>query len=414
MLPLLLSLACHAPADTADFGPALPSLERVGDVAVLRVAGTAYEMGYAQGELLHAELAEGAAWITDSELVVLEGLAEFYGLLDQARAESYPEVVEECQGIVDAFGDEEAWSLDRCLLLAYGDVAIERVSQSLGCTQLVAAGPASADGEVVHARNLDWTEIGFIIDHPTLIVRHPDDGLPWVAFGFPGNVSPYNGMNAAGLAFASNEAYGTAEVLDHGYAHTQMARFALEHFETLAEVRDYLDAQIHASAEILTFSDGHARDAAVFELAVDAQAVRPLSADGVVYATNHFVDPATAAVHQEPSSGSHARYLRLQQLAEPDGADSLYGQLDLATGVRVLRDTYNPVQDVTYPPEQFDDGDTIANNGAIQSLVMLPTSGRIYVASGPVPVPQGGFTGFSLPWLFGEAEANDIDPAEVP
>ena len=41
-------------------------------------------------------------------------------------------------------------------------------------------------------------------------------------------------------------------------------------------------------------------------------------------------------------------------------------------------------------------------------------SGRIYVASGPVPVPQGGFTGFSLPWLFGKAETNDVDPAEVP
>jgi hypothetical protein len=247
--------ACEPPGDSAEAGLE-PSVEMVGEIAVLRVAGSPYEMGYAHGELLREQLEEGAEYIEDSEMALLEGLASFYGLLEQAQHESYPWVVEECQGMVDAYGDEDEWSLDRCLLLAYGDVVMEKLSQEWGCSQFVASGAATTDGSVVHGRNLDWAEVSFMVDNPTLIVRHPEDGVPWVAFGFPGNISPYNGMNALGLSFASNEAHGAEPVGAAGPAHTQMGRYALERYGTLDEVESFVLGETHASATILVFADG--------------------------------------------------------------------------------------------------------------------------------------------------------------
>jgi hypothetical protein len=405
--------ACKESMDTAA-PPFEPSVEFVGEIAVLRVAGSPYEMGWAHGELLKDQLEEGAEFIEDSELVLLEGVANMYGLLEQAEAESYPWVVEECQGMVDAYGDEDEWSMARCLLLAYGDVVMEKVSQEWGCSQFVASGAASADGSVVHGRNLDWAEVSFMVDNPTLIVRHPEDGVPWVAFGFPGNISPYNGMNALGLSFASNEAHGTEPVGATGPAHTQMGRYALETYGTLDEVESFVLGETHASATTLVFADGDEGDARVLELAIGAQAARAMNDQGLILATNHFVDAGTAAVHQRPSTNSSVRYTRMEQLLEPDGQDSLYGALDLDTAVGVLRDTINATTGHEYGPELFDGGNTIANNGAIQALVMLPTAGEIYVASGAIPVPQRAYTGFSLDWLFGYTQENQVDPAEIP
>ncbi len=412
LLPLLLT-ACPAPEDSAET-PFEPSVEQVGEVTILRVAGTPYEMGWSHGELLRDQLEEGAEWIDDSELVLLEGVAAMYGLIEQAESQSYPDVVEECQGMVDAYGDEDEWSMNRCLLLAYGDIVMEKVNQEWGCSQFVASGPASADGGLVHGRNLDWAEVTFMVDNPTLIVRHPDDGVSWVAFGFPGNVSPYNGMNALGLSFASNEAHGLEAVGTVGPAHTQMARYALQSFGTLDEVESFVLGEDHASATTIVFADGDEGDARVLELAVGAQAVRSMDDDGLILATNHFVEDSTAAVHNTPSTSSAARFSRLEQLLEPAGQDGIYGGVDLEAAVGVLRDTTNATSGYSYGPKLFDGGDTIANNGAIQALVMLPSSGQIYVAAGEIPVPQRAFTGFSLDWLFGYADSNEVDPVEVP
>ncbi len=417
LLALLLSLgACSSPLDTGptQANPSPPSVERVGSITVLRVAGTPYEMGFAHGELLREGIEDGADYIEDSELALLQGMAHWYGLLDQAREQSNPEVLDECQGMVDAYGDEEEWSMDRCLLLAYGDVVLERLSQEVGCTQFVASGAATADGTLVHGRNLDWSEVTFMVENPTLIVRHPEGGVPWVAFGFPGNISPYNGVNALGLSFASNEAHGRDDAGQQGPGHNQMAHHALAHFGTLDEVESYLLSQPHASASSLVFADGGEGDARVFELAVSAQASRALDAQGLVYATNHFVEEATAAVHKNPSDNSSARWARLEQLLEPEGPDTIHGNVDVQAAVAVLRDTTHATDGTVHDPELFDGGDTIANNGAIQSLVMQPGAGRIWVASGAIPVPQRAFTGFTLDWLFGEVETNEVDPAEIP
>jgi hypothetical protein len=95
-------------------------------------------------------------------------------------------------------------------------------------------------------------------------------------------------------------------------------------------------------------------------------------------------------------------------LLEPGGAESVYGQLDAAGAIGILRDTQNPGTGVENPPELFDDGGSIANNGALHSILFVPARRAFYTALGDPPVPQRAFLGFSLDELFEESE----QPAE--
>lgn len=408
-------VGCAGKDDTGSVDPLFPSVETVGDFTILRLEGTPAEMGRQHAELLREELLEAGAWLDTSELALLEPLAAMHSLDKEALANSYPDVVEECQGLADALADV-SWDMNRCMLLAYGDVVVEVLAHEFSCSQFVASGVASVGGETVHARNLDWMKLDYIIEHPTLIVRKPTDGIPNVVLGFPGNISPYSGMNAEGIAIASNEATGTAYPDGLGHPHTQMARKILTTSHSLSDARSLLEGEDHVSAEILVISDGNSGEGAVFEMAADGMATRTLSPDGLVYVTNHFIDPSVEALNEAPlpEDGTATRYARLAELLEPGGKDSIHGRIDAELAVNgVLRDTYNPVSGETFPQELFDGGGTLANNGAIQSLVFLPERRWLYVASGAIPIPANPYTGFTMDWLLGLSAENEASPASL-
>ena len=98
------------------------------------------------------------------------------------------------------------------------------------CTQFVAAGDATLDGELLHGRNLDWSDwdaIDFLLGNPTIIVRHPEGRIPTASIGFPGNVTPYTAISAAALSMASNHADALQAAIDQtGRTHLQTVRTA--------------------------------------------------------------------------------------------------------------------------------------------------------------------------------------------
>ena len=380
--------------------------ERQG-IHVLWLVGTPYQMGYQQGRLMARELAEGVEFLQNDPMFSLFlPLARSQGLTEDARSYSYPEVVEECRGMAEgaATAGVDGWTEEACLALAYGDVIIAFLNEMLGggCTQFVAAGTATGGGRMVHGRNMDWDRLSYLIDHPTVIVRRPKEGIPFVSVGFPGNVAPYNGLNAEGLALASNN-NGANPELDPNQrgrpGHTQMIYQALYKSRTLEQVESFLRSQEHARATILVASDGKSREAAVFEISPSHLAVRRPGKEGLIYATNHFLDPQMDQYDNEPDKPQDStvcRLERLKQLLEPGGPESLYGKLDLERAVGVLRDRKNGCTGEVYPPEEFDTNGSIANNGAIWSMVFLPEERTLYLAAGQPPVPSHQYLGFSL------------------
>ncbi|HOX43798.1 MAG TPA: C45 family autoproteolytic acyltransferase/hydrolase [Myxococcota bacterium] len=398
------------------------SREERDGVHVLKLVGTPFEMGLQHGELMAPELAEGVAFVEqDSLFSLFLPLARSQGLIEDALAQSYPDVLDECEGMAEAArrAGVPGWTLETCIALAYGDVILAFVQDlvSPGCTQFMAAGPASIGGRLVHGRNMDWDRLSYLIDHPTVIVRQPTGEIPFLTVGFPGCVAPYNGLNAAGIAIASNDnsADPAQDPNQRGRrGHTQMIHQALAGCDSLEAVEAFLRGEPHSRATILGVSDGAQRTAAVFELSPSHLAVRRMDADGLVYATNHFLDPAMDPLDtnpKDPTASTACRLRRLEELLPPDGRESLHGQLDPARATEVLGDRYGPCTGETAPEDAFDTNSSIGTNGAIWSMVFLPEERTVYFAGGEPPVPLRPYVGFDLDDLLTGEDGTPDPPA---
>ena len=82
----------------------------------------------------------------------------------------------------------------------------------------------------------------------------------------------------------------------------------------------------------------------------------------------------------------------------------MYGQLDPAALVKIVRDRVDPETMVTSPPV-FDDGLSLATDGALYEAVFDGSHAQFWVAAGVVPIPGQAFVGFSLTHLLGNASA---------
>jgi hypothetical protein len=413
-------------AGTADGGECAPPASRREDrppFIVVWLEGSAYAMGYQHGTLLHEELARGIAESEYvSQILSILPIARLLGLDDYARSQSYPDIIEECEGMVDAAGDV-GWTMELCLLANFGDVLVEFLAGVLpkplprpGCSQLVVTGEATADARTYHGRLLDWGEVDYLLWYPVIFVRQPMDGIPHVYIGFPGNLSPYSGINAAGLSAASNEA-DPVNGSEHdllGRSHVQMLGQILKHAHSLAEAEAMILAEDHMTVEQFGIADGPNRDGAAFEMTARRIGVRHL-ADDAVWLTNHFVAPETVGADADPAGPSTTlRFDRLAQLVPRDGSATRFGTFDPAELARVLRDRVDPYTGIEAPVGTFDNNGSLATNGAMYAIVFSPEDLVFWAAAGTLPVPEQPFHGFSLGELLGCPDAVAPDPAVLP
>jgi hypothetical protein len=403
-----------------------PHSEKRGDFTIVWLRGTPYEMGHQHGELLHDTIGEAVEFVmADPLLSALPIMAKEMGIIDIALENSYFDTLEECQGLVDATADV-GFTLDLCLTLNFGDVMLQFLTVGVpdegpGCTGVIAAGEATADGVLLHSRNLDWGSMNIDIIHqyPVLFVRQPDDGLDHVYVGFPLNLSPYTGMNTAGISIGSHAAdpAGIWELAATGRSHVQMVGQLLKTATTLAEVEEFIGAQDHMSAEMLVVADGFAGLGAVFEMTATGVAGRDME-DDAVYAVNHFVHPDMVAKHGPPAPGSTSRLLRLTQLIEPDGEESVWGSITPSTLAGVMRDITNPYDGTVPTLEElealgWDNDGSIGANGPMHFAIFAPASGLFWVAAGKLPIHQQPYSCFSLPELLGQTGAQPCEPLEM-
>jgi hypothetical protein len=400
-ITLLCASGCGSTDDAASAEIPAGKRETRGAYTVVWLHGTPYQMGFQHGTLLHEELQEAAVMLqTDPFFKIMRGAAANAGLDKIALDNSYPDMIEECQGMVDAVADPD-FQMFECLLVNFGDVAVEFLLSGVpeikdiepGCSQMIVSGAATADGR---------------------LVRSPDGGIPHAFIGFPGNLSSYQGLNEAGISIASNEVDPRDNTVHDltGRSHVQMLVQILTHAHSLEEAREIVQTANHMTLETLVVADGNEGKGEVFELAPAHVGIRSQQ-DGVVFATNHFLAPETESLDEDPvAAGTSQRFLRLSQLLTPDDEDSKYGTLSPEQLVTVLRDHHNPVTGLDSPADEFDDGQSLATNGALYQVVFDPQARQFWVAAGAIPVPAQTFTAFSLDELLGKAGAET--PADMP
>lgn len=385
-----------------------------GRVKIVWLHGTPYEMGYQHGQLLHDEIACLPRWF----ITALKLASTHLGLGKFARQRTFPDVIDECAGLAAATADL-GLTVESCLAIAFGDVFQQLLRDSipmllgyqvnvrdflpaldLGCSQMVAAGKATTDGRLYHGDSLDCPRqpISHWLNHPTVFVRQPHDGIPHVAIAVSGAVWPNSGLNVAGISLALNTVRPArfGELTRSGCSHVQMMAQVLKHATSYSAARSFISAQPQMKSDVILVADGGTQQAGVFEITGRQLTVREFDAAGVLYATNHFVTPEMQHRGRIPTRSSQLRYQRYEQLLEPGASHSRYGQIDAKVMVEILRDRIHPQTLQESPLGTYDDNLTLATNGAIRQVVFDPAGLNVWLATGDVPVPANPFVGFSL------------------
>jgi len=257
-----------------------------------------------------------------------------------------------------------------------------------GCTNFAAFGPASADGELWHARNFDWSGQGVLDRYRVVYIVEPTGKIPFVAIGYSADYwnhrMVHTAMNAQGLSLGYMLSQAPGESLTSVPILWALFRRVMENASTIEEALAILEAGPRGGAANLLLADGKVPEAVVVEMTSHGLAVRQAE-DGVVYATNHFVSPELFyPENRDPDT--YARFERLGELGRLH-----YGAFDLERTVALLRDRYD-----VHAGRETLGGDIIGSPINMLSVVFNPGDLTFWVADGPAPTAYRRFVGFSL------------------
>jgi hypothetical protein len=169
-------------------------LEYQGDLPILHLKGTHWEMGYQHGALLRENIHRNM-----DRLLNVEGdktLVEFGPLKVKPR-----QAIEFIVGIQKPFIPQKY--LDEMDGLAAGsglpveDVRVTNfIPEMFHCSGFAIMNSATKDGTLYHGRVLDYATDWGLQDHACIIVAEPEGGIPYVNVAYAGFIGSVTGMNA--------------------------------------------------------------------------------------------------------------------------------------------------------------------------------------------------------------------------
>lgn len=391
-------------------------LVRDNGVWVLRVEGTAYEVGRAIGEL-GAPLARRNedAFIEEFYTHVPNRLARWLlvrgvPLFAPRMAESVdPAVLEELRGLTDVGEDKWGWVSPhytrKLCYHAVHDIGQAMVDSPLvACTGFVAGGSRTADGHWLVARNWDFDGGTFFDEDKAVIAVQREGAIPFAHVAIVGLLGVVSGVNAEGIAVTVLAGASDAAI-EPSAPMIFLVREVLEKAHSLAEAKEILESRSKFVSEGLLIADGETGEAAVFEVTPERVAVLP--AGEWIALSNHF--------RADDHKGDAANLLRMAEgttVARLERMEELTreGVLDLDSAVAILRDRDGVGgRDLPDGHESALDAD-IASHG----VILDATSRSILVSV--YPNLSGGFVRYDLDDLLagdlgGEVVAGPRDPA---
>lgn len=391
----------------------LPSLERYPGFLLVRIGGSPTERGLQHGVLLRDRI-RGLRDALYREVIFYRGRAA--GLALQAamlplvfllHRHIPPELRTELRAVARGAG-VRYW--DILLLNCFDDLlhALWLIPPlvaklpflgkrlvpggALACSCFALTGARSGTGALIHARNLDYEVDSSVIaaegvvpsalrQNVTVFECEPDRGHAFLSVGWPGIIGVVTSINDAGLSLACLTSTVSGET-PNGIPLPLLYRQITQYAATLDEAESMVRRAPITIGNNLVLASAPEDDARVVELSPHGVARRPAH-DGLVVATNHFVDAALAA-HQNgwviPSSQD--RYARLERLCSAETVDH-------AAATCFLRDTLSLAPDGSL-------WSCLENPGTIYSTIAEPASGRLWLRVNDAPERE--FVELSASW----------------
>ncbi len=296
------------------------SLEMVGNLRVMHLKGSAYEIGFAHGKLLKDEIRRNLSEFIEVKREDLEErVASFQSHLMPLLAHTPDRFIEEMRGVAN--GAEVP--LSKILLL-------NLFPEMFHCSGVVVFGSASKDGELYHARVLDYSIGKGLQNSAVLVVSEPEGKTPFVNITYAGFVGSVTGMNAQQIAIGEigGKGYGSWEGMPMSF----LIRELLENADSLDHAKELLSEAKRTCEYYYVISDGKEnRAVGAYATADTLQWIEP----GTLY-TIHSIDHPEGQTFDQPYdclalSGSE-RYPFLQERLE-----NHYGNIDETVLQEIIR-----------------------------------------------------------------------------
>lgn len=354
--------------------PDLPK-QKIGDVPIITVEGSPYQMGYQHGLLLQREIQEMVQTLhtVTGQTPTPQGWAKstYLNYLALSYFRSIPErYQQEMRGLAKGAGVPLR---DIILMNSYDDIF--QLSQ---CTSLAVWGRYTRNGQIIHGRNLDYLLQDQLWNRQVVFVFKPEEGYPFLSVTWPGVIGVLTGMNQAGLALgalSSNTPKDSINGVPLGILYREIMQFS----QTFSDAEAILNQRKRTTGNNLILTSSKERKGIVFELTPDQVVAR--SGDGLLGVANHFnqlKDENSPEFLQESTYRQH----RVEQLAKETFAKSK--PMAVKEMIQILDDQ------VIEPGTRM-----IANSLNIQSVVFLPNRREMWVSiNHVVPAAAGAFVGF--------------------
>lgn len=171
----------------------------VGELPVLHLSGSPYQMGYQQGSLLRSEVRASVknamAFVNGQSGIPVIGRLLARQKLDHAWKQMAPFVpsstLEELQGLSDGAG-VPLKDLQRVHALP------ELMATT--CASFAAFGKATQGGRLIQVRNLDWAIQSDVQRYAAIFVYHPREKHSFVSIGWLGFIGVISGIGEGGIS----------------------------------------------------------------------------------------------------------------------------------------------------------------------------------------------------------------------
>lgn len=391
-----------------------PRLSKVGNLNVLRVDGSFYDMGYQHGEALAAQIPDGpvlyfrrylervfggpqprawmpAAWGVARQVLgrqVMKRIPPYAretieGLADGANVP--------LQSLMDGYTmpDSFLWVASRMMQARQpGPAVAHRLQLGLGCTSAIAWGDATQDGRLLHARNFDFYGVSQWPSAATVIFADPDEGQRYVSVASAGvPLGGVTAMNEAGLTLTVHQHLFTDRARLGGTPTGLIGDRVMREAESLDDAEKILNEHDPIGCWTYVVTDGKTREVLCFEENPDHKAARRAGPNDDTFGyANVYVDDVLGEteVNLYPSYWRHNsnRHRRANELLENRSEPHTPASM-----AAILADH---------------GGDECRISGGIGmlmtvgSVVFRPEDGTVWVASGEAPVSFSEFVPFSL------------------
>ena len=204
---------------------------------ILKVWGTHYERGYAQGFLMGVQIKRMfdeyvIAYIFQNNIIMYNSALGFYNTFFSVEEKYEQEVSGMFAGMVDAgislyntALNRELNVTDGLMVCALGDLSgmvSLGIQGNYQCSTLSSWGSSTAgdpelNGGLVVTRNFDWDMHPTLLENHLLTVNFPaeTDEVNWINIGFPGLIAPFSALNQEGTAAFQNVGnYNTQTVME--------------------------------------------------------------------------------------------------------------------------------------------------------------------------------------------------------